>query len=97
MGVPLVTVEGNWIGGRMAGSVLRALGKREWIASDSAAFAGVVQRLAADPTQLARLRHGLREQMAQSVLCDGVGLASALQDAFEAMYDRWWSRQTGSV
>jgi predicted O-linked N-acetylglucosamine transferase (SPINDLY family) len=36
-----------------------------------------------------RLRQGQRALMAASPLCDAKGLASALQEAFEGMYDRW--------
>ncbi len=93
MGVPLVTLDGTWIGGRMAGSVLRALGRREWIASSAAEFAGIVRRLAADGEELQATRRGLRQEMAQSVLCDGAGLSKALKDAFEGMYDLWWKEQ----
>ncbi len=93
MGVPLVTLDGNWIGGRMAGSILRALGRREWIASDQAQFAHIVHQLTADPERLQGIRQNLREEMAASVLCDGAGLSASLADAFEAMYDRWWAGQ----
>ena len=95
MGVPLVTVEGNWIGGRMGGSVLRALGRPEWIAPDAEGFVRVVGELAAHRNRLCDLRRGLREEMAASPLCDAPGLARALEEAFCGMFDRWWEAQEG--
>ncbi len=94
MSVPLVTIEGTWIGGRMGGSILRSLGRREWIAADPNEFISIVARLGADTERLQAIRRSLREEMAVSVLCHGAGLSAALADAFEGMYDRWWAGQT---
>ncbi len=93
MGVPLVALEGTWTGGRMGSSLLKSLGRPEWIAQTPQAYAEIVRDLArALPHDVAvrrMLRQQQRERMARSPLCDSVTLTRALEDAFEAMHDRW--------
>ena len=89
MGAPLVALDGNWTGGTIASSALKALGRPEWVAQDSEQFVAIVCHLARDVEGRKRLRQGQRALMAASPLCDAKGLASALQEAFEGMYDRW--------
>lgn len=89
MGVPLVALEGTWTGGRMGSSVLKSLGRPEWIAQTPADYVRIVAALARNLPLRRTLRQTQRDQMAQSPLCDGRGLTRALEDAFETMYDRW--------
>ena len=89
MGVPLIALEGEWVGGRMASSVLKTLGRREWIAQDEAEYVALVATLARDVELRITLRATQRARMAASELCDSVGLARALEAAFEGMYDAW--------
>jgi protein O-GlcNAc transferase len=89
MGVPLVTIAGNWMGGIMAGTVLEAFGHPEWIAHSETEFVSTVCSLARDVEKRKYLRRTQRSRMANSELCDAAGLARCLEDAFEAMYDRW--------
>ena len=89
MGVPLVALEGNRICGRMAASIVRNLGHPEWAATSEDQYVSIVCSLARDVEARKKLRSTLRESMLASPLCDGRGLARALEDAFEAMYDRW--------
>ena len=89
MGAPIVTLEGNWMGGTMAASVLKALGHSEWIAHSEEEFVSIVCSLAGDVEKRKQLRETQRARVAASELCDGEGLARAFEEAFEAMYDRW--------
>ena len=89
MGVPLVTLEGHWNGGRIAAGLLRALGRPEWIASDTERFVAVVKELARDGTRLRTLRQTQRERMLASELADAARLTWEMEAAFEGMYDRW--------
>ncbi len=89
MGVPLVTIAGNWLGGLMAAKVLEALGHPEWIAHSEENFVSIVCTLARDVEKRKQLRRTQRSRMANSECCDAAGLARCLEDAFEAMYDRW--------
>lgn len=89
MGVPLVALDGDWAGGRIAASLLRAAGKEEWIARDEEEYAAIVTRLARDVAGRMQLRTAQREQVAKSELCDSRGLTCALQDAFLAMFEEF--------
>ncbi len=89
MAVPLVALEGNWSGGRIASSALKALGREEWIAQTEEEYVSIVRTLVEDVKYRKEIRKTQRARMAASPLCDADGLARAIRDAFEAMYDRW--------
>ena len=93
MGVPLVALEGDWSGGRMGSTVLQALGRPEWVARSEDDYAAIVAGLARDVELRKSIRKSQRARMEASPLCDGKGLANALQEAFEAMFDQWATDQ----
>lgn len=95
MGVPLVALEGNWVGGRQASTLLKALGKPEWAARNEEEYVAIVTALARDVRGRQSLRASQRSLMAGSQLCDAKGLARALETAFEEMFEEWW-KKTGS-
>ncbi|MBK5969458.1 MULTISPECIES: tetratricopeptide repeat protein [Thiorhodovibrio] len=97
MGVPVVTKLGDRMGSRMSASMLTALGREEWIATDDEGSIAKVVALARDVEGRRQIRLTQREQMRQSPLCDARGLATALEDAYEAMYERWWAEQSSKV
>lgn len=88
MGVPLVGVEGDWMGGRMTTAILRALGRPEWVVRNEDEYVACVTALARDVAGRARLRAGQRALMAKSPLCDCAELARVLENAFESMFDQ---------
>jgi predicted O-linked N-acetylglucosamine transferase (SPINDLY family) len=94
MGVPLITMAGNWMGGMLAASFLKALGHSEWIAHSPDEYASMVYVLARDVEKRKRLRATQRPRMAASELCDGPGLARRMEDAIEAMYDAWAAKRS---
>lgn len=94
MGVPLVTLAGDWMGGRMGAAILSGIGRAEWIAHDEEEYVAKVVALAQDVETRRALRTSQREQMRRSPLCDGVGLARALEKTFEQMFDHWWEQET---
>lgn len=89
MGVPLVALEGDTIGGRMGASVLSSLGRPEWIAKTPDEYAAIVCSLARNVELRKHLRATQRTQMAASDLCDARGLSRCVQEAFVSMYERW--------
>lgn len=95
MGVPLVTLAGDWMGGRIGASMLTGLGRPEWTARTVDEYVTVAQSLAHDVELRRQLRGRQREQMRCSPLCDGAGLARSLEQAFADMFDRWWQRTHG--
>jgi protein O-GlcNAc transferase len=89
MGVPLVTLEGDWLGGRMGTGILTAFGRPQWIAQNATEFVAIVVALARDGEGRSTLRRTQRARMAAGPLCDARAMATALEDAFVAMYARW--------
>jgi predicted O-linked N-acetylglucosamine transferase (SPINDLY family) len=89
MGVPLVTLEGNWSGGRQASSILKAFGRQDWIAQDEAEYAAIVCSLARDVEGRVQQRKTQRSRMRLSPLCDAQAIARCMEDALEGMYDDW--------
>lgn len=89
MGVPLVALEGDWMGGRMSGTILKAMGRPEWIAQTEEEYVSIVSRLAVEVERRKELRRVQRQQIALSPLCDAKSLARSLEDAFESMLHNW--------
>lgn len=86
MGVPVVTLAGDWHAARVGVSLMTKLGLTDWIAADRNAYVKLAAAKAADPGGLADLRAGLRARMADKGLTDGAAFARAL----EAAYRRAW-------
>jgi protein O-GlcNAc transferase len=95
MGVPLVTLAGDRMPTRMTASMLRAIGRPEWIAQDADDYMGKTIALAQDVEGRKALRFGQRARMAASPLCDTAGLAGALEAAFFAMFERAQTNSSG--
>lgn len=91
MGLPLVTLAGDRLLGRQGAAALAGLGRSEWIARDAQDYVDIAVALARDGQARRQIRATQREQMHHSPLCDGAGLARALEDACEAMFDHWWN------
>ncbi|MBS1713334.1 MAG: tetratricopeptide repeat protein [Armatimonadetes bacterium] len=87
MGVPVVTLRGDRYASRMSSSILSAVGKDEWITGSVEAYVAEAARLAGDTAELARIRSGLRAQVAGSSLCQGHVAAKGLQDALDALWE----------
>ena len=89
MGVPVITLIGETHAERMSASLLTALDRPEWIADREEAFIAKAAALAADEDHRVSLRAGQRQRMAESTLCDGAGLARAMEDAYRDMWRRY--------
>lgn len=89
MGVPVVTLRGKRHAGRMVASALTALGRPEWIAETLDDYVALAAELADDLDALAATRSTLREQMADSPLCDGPTFTRELEAAYRELWRRW--------
>lgn len=92
MGVPVVTLAGRTAVGRAGVSILSNAGLPELIAQSEDQYVRLAAALSTDLPRLASLRSGLREQMAQSPLCDALRFARCV----EAAYREMWSRLTSA-
>ena len=88
MGVPLVTLAGNFHVSRVGVSLLHALGLGSLIAYSSAEYVARAVELAEDPRRLLQEHQTLRARMEASVLMDAPGFARRFGAALESMLAR---------
>lgn len=81
MGVPVIAERGDRHAGRVGASLLTHAGLGELVAENGDAYIQIACRLAENPSELARLRDGLRERLAASPLCDAQGFARKFEAA----------------
>jgi len=86
MGVPVVTLQGNRHASRVSASILTAVGHPEWIAHQSEQYVAIARELANDPSQRARLRHALRDDLWKSPLLDHAGQSARFGEALRACW-----------
>ena len=82
-GVPVITLPGTTMPGRMAASVLSTAGLEEWIARDADDYVAIAERAAAERPRLAALRTSLRDRLAATPLIDGSQFAASFVTLIE--------------
>jgi len=92
MGRPVVTLAGDRHASRVGASLLRAVGKPEWVAGSQAEYVGIAAGLAADRERLRRDSAGLRGSLRASPLLDHGGQAARFGGALRACWARWCAR-----
>jgi len=85
MGVPLLTCRGKAFAGRVAASLLTAVGLPELITEDLAEYEALALRLARTPDELAKLRARLAEVRTTTPLFDTVRTTRYVEAAYEGM------------
>jgi len=88
MGVPLVAIRGGSTSARMSASILKGLGRPEWIAETPEQFARIVAKLCADLVSLRAAKTKLRGEVLESPLTDGADLCRKLELAFNTMKNK---------
>ncbi|MCA0449893.1 MAG: hypothetical protein LCH62_08995 [Proteobacteria bacterium] len=97
MGVPIISLRARAPLGRYGDCLLSALQFDEWCADTVDRYIELAVSAARDLPKLSTLRSGLRPRMAASELCDGKGLAAALDAAYAAMFNAPAESSSGSV
>jgi predicted O-linked N-acetylglucosamine transferase (SPINDLY family) len=87
-GVPVVTCLGDTFAGRVAASLVRAVGLSELVAADLAAYEALALALARDPSRLAALRAMLAANRTTAPLFDTRRFACDLEALYAAMIAR---------
>ncbi len=95
MGVPVVSLAGDRHSGRVGLSLGNALGLPQLAAKDARDYVETAARLAGNREELARLRGGLRQRLADSALMDGPGFAEKLAAAYRGMWRQWCASVAG--
>jgi predicted O-linked N-acetylglucosamine transferase (SPINDLY family) len=89
MGVPVVTLAGDRHASRVGASLLRAVGRADWVAADWAGYVRKAAGLAADRAALASGRKSLREEFRRSALFDHAGQSLRFGEALRTMWRAW--------
>ena len=84
-GLPLVTVLGNQFDGRVAASLLTALGLPELVAPSLETYEALALALARDPARLAQVKAQLAHNRLSSPLFDTDGFRTAIETAYQGM------------
>jgi protein O-GlcNAc transferase len=95
MGVPPITLLGNYMVGRWTASILRTLKLDRFVAASPDEFVKVAVAAAKDLEGLAELRRSLRAMVSGSSLCDAEKKAKEMQRLYRAIWSRWCKRQSG--
>jgi protein O-GlcNAc transferase len=91
MGVPVISLRGDRHAARVGASLLTAVGLPALIAETPDDYVAIAAGLAANLDWLAALRAGMRERVRASPVCDGAGLARAIEDAYRTVWQQWCS------
>jgi predicted O-linked N-acetylglucosamine transferase (SPINDLY family) len=96
MGVPVVSWPGETFASRHGLSYLSTVGLSEMIAGSLEEYVDLAVSLAEDRPRLAGLRARLRQQMADSPLCDGPRFAANLLRLLRDVWQQGLRQRTGS-
>lgn len=88
-GVPLVTCMGETFAGRVAASLLHAVGLPELVTHSLEEYAALALRLARQPEELKRLSRQLEMARETAPLFDTVRFTKDLEALYEQMWERW--------
>jgi protein O-GlcNAc transferase len=90
-GLPVLTCSGDTFASRVAGSLLTTSGLEELVTSSLDEYEQTALSLAAAPDRLRDLRRKIEQERAVNSLFDLPRLASAIEAAYEGMWQRWLS------
>ena len=90
-GLPVLTQIGGTFPGRVAASLLRAIGLPELITPTADAYEEMAIELARDPEKLMRIKRKLANNRLTTSLFDTALFTRRIEAAYVAMYDRYRS------
>lgn len=82
MGVPLVTFEGDRHAGRVGASLLKAIGRYDWVAKEPGSYIDSAVKHCENISALQNTRLSLREIMKNSELCEPATFVRSLESAY---------------
>lgn len=97
MGVPIITLPGWQPVSRQTETLLRAIGRAEWVARDADDYIDIAVHLASEPLRLAKYRADQRQVMARSALCDRRLFGHEIEKTLRAMWERFCTQSRAST
>ena len=88
VGTPLVTCRGNSFAGRVAASLLTAMGLPELVTDNLEAYEALIVKLASDTVLLGAIRSKLRDQRRSAPLFDTSRFTRHIEAAYTVMVER---------
>lgn len=89
MGVPVVTLCGNNLCGRMGASMLHHLGLADWVAKTQEEYIAIITKMTRDRPKLLSLKASLRRRMLASPLCDINGYTLELEQIYQQIWQHY--------
>lgn len=96
MGVPVVTLAGDYGFSRSGATILANTGMHQLIAHSADEYLGRARALAGDLEGLRRLRLSLRERMLASPLLDAPAYTRALEAGYQQVWRQWCDQHGGA-
>lgn len=96
MGVPVIALLGQTMVSRWSGSMATRVGHPEFVAQTEEEYVECAKQLASDIPKLAALRSNLRDQVANSPVCDARARSRQLERAYRYMWRKWSASKTSS-
>jgi predicted O-linked N-acetylglucosamine transferase (SPINDLY family) len=90
-GLPVLSCAGRTFAGRVAGSLLRAVGLPELVTSTLEEYEALALKLAREPGLLAELRARLQRNRDSAALFDSDRFRRHLESAYRTMWETWQS------
>lgn len=88
-GVPVVSLAGRPSVGRFGAMILHAIDMDDWVATSVDSYVSRAIAAATDIATLVDMRSILRNRVAASALCDGPGLAQAVEAVYHELWNEW--------
>jgi protein O-GlcNAc transferase len=89
MGVPIVTCRGRSFAGRVAASLLQAIGMDDLVTDDIESYARLALRIALEPALVAQLRDRLRRNRVTHPLFNTDRYRRQIEAAYRRMWQNW--------
>lgn len=89
MGVPVVSVRGDYHVARVAYSILARAGCAHWAADDVAGYVRIATGLAADLARLSETRAGLRQRLRSSSLLRHAQTVNEIEAVYRRLWRNW--------
>lgn len=97
MGVPVITLAGQYHAGRVGVSLLSAAGCAEWVSETEADFIRIAVELSEDVARLSEMRASMRERISASLLCDAGTFINNLEEVYREVWRCWCEKSTDVV